>query len=35
MSIYVLIDYVESCQKVGLEPNFQELHKWKEKYWRD
>lgn len=33
MSIYVLIDYVEECFNIGIEPTFEGLHKFKiEKY---
>lgn len=35
MSIYILIDYIESCKEQGEEPSFKELHQFKKKYWRD
>lgn len=35
MSIYILIDYVETCLKKGIEPKLTEVKEYKEKYWKD
>lgn len=29
MSIYILIDYVEKCFSIGVEPTFEGLHNFK------
>lgn len=35
MSIYVLIEYVERCKKIGMKPNWIDLKIYKAIFWRD
>ncbi|EHN13118.1 hypothetical protein IYC_20666 [Clostridium sporogenes PA 3679] len=35
MSIYVLMEYIELCKGIGLEPTPKGLKYFKEKYWRE
>ena len=35
MSIYVILEYKEYCDKVNEEMTFEGLHKYKKKFWRN
>lgn len=35
MSIYVLLEYIELCKTIEVEPSWNGLKNYKTKYWRD